>query len=339
MRFSFIVTVYNVEQYLRDCVDSILAQTFEDFELILVDDGSPDGCPSICDAYAAADVRVRVIHQKNSGIVNARIAGLRTVMGEYVVFVDGDDWIAPTYLAHSAMIISKTDADLILFDFSREYMNRSEIVRNPASAGLYDRAGVRKAIYPSLLMDSGMAHMSYSVFGKVFSRTLVEKGLLAVDPRITLGEDLLRVLHAYMEAESVYICHEVMNFYRVREQSASHGYRMECFDQIRLVLNELERIKEKEPDMPDDFDEQVLRYGAFMCFTMLVHAANDGRMDALVEIRQEISSPSLRSCIERAKFKGITPKTHICFFLMRRGWIRSAYLFLRLCRWVKQILK
>ena len=89
-----IVTVYQVEPYLEKCVDSILGQTFQDFELILVDDGSPDKCPDLCDACAAKDRRVKVIHQKNTGPASAREAGLLSSAGRYIVFVDGDDWLA-----------------------------------------------------------------------------------------------------------------------------------------------------------------------------------------------------------------------------------------------------
>lgn len=94
---SIIVPIYNVEQYLRRCVDSILAQTFTDFELILVDDGSPDGCPAICDAYAQKDSRVRVIHQKNEGLSAARNAGMEISSGKYILFCDSDDYVSPNW--------------------------------------------------------------------------------------------------------------------------------------------------------------------------------------------------------------------------------------------------
>lgn len=92
---SVIVPVYRVEKYLNDCIDSILAQTFADFELILVDDGSPDSCPALCDAAAARDSRIRVIHQKNRGLSGARNAGLDAAEGEWIAFVDSDDMLLP----------------------------------------------------------------------------------------------------------------------------------------------------------------------------------------------------------------------------------------------------
>lgn len=97
-RISVIVPVYKVEKYLHECVDSILAQTFSDFELILVDDGSPDNCGAICDEYAAKDSRVRVIHQKNQGLSGARNSGIDVAQGEYITFVDSDDLVDERYL-------------------------------------------------------------------------------------------------------------------------------------------------------------------------------------------------------------------------------------------------
>ncbi|MCD7802997.1 MAG: glycosyltransferase [Clostridiales bacterium] len=100
---SVIVPVYKVEPYLRRCVDSILNQTFQDFELILVDDGSPDHCPAICDEYAGRDSRIVVIHQKNAGLSAARNAGIDWVFAnsdsKWISFVDSDDWVTPTYLS------------------------------------------------------------------------------------------------------------------------------------------------------------------------------------------------------------------------------------------------
>lgn len=111
---SVIVPVYKVEPYLRQCVDSILEQTFQDFELILVDDGSPDGCPAICDTYAAKDPRVRVIHKENGGLSSARNAGLDTAQGEYIAFVDSDDWIHPQMLNTMLNSIQSSSADMAI---------------------------------------------------------------------------------------------------------------------------------------------------------------------------------------------------------------------------------
>ena len=115
---SIIVPVYDVENYLQKCIDSILAQTFTDFELILVEDGSPDNCPALCDAAAAKDARIRVLHQKNGGLSAARNAGLDAARGEWIGFVDSDDYIAPEMYEAMYQAAQNTGADLALCDYA-----------------------------------------------------------------------------------------------------------------------------------------------------------------------------------------------------------------------------
>ena len=115
---SIIVPVYDVERYLPKCIDSILAQTFMDFELILVEDGSPDNCPALCDAAAEKDARIRVIHQKNGGLSAARNAGLDAARGEWIGFVDSDDYIAPEMYEVLYKAVQSTGADLALCDYA-----------------------------------------------------------------------------------------------------------------------------------------------------------------------------------------------------------------------------
>ena len=116
-KVSVIVPVYNAEKYLQECVDSILRQTLTDLELILVDDGSPDGCPALCDAAALRDDRVRVIHQKNKGLSAARNAGMKIARGNWVAFVDSDDRVMPGYLERMYAAAQKAEPDLVVCDY------------------------------------------------------------------------------------------------------------------------------------------------------------------------------------------------------------------------------
>ena len=113
---SVIVPVYNAEKYLHTCVDSILNQTFSDFELILVDDGSPDRCGSICDEYATRDIRVQVIHKKNGGVSEARNVGLDCAKGKYISFIDPDDWVEKDLLQETLDFSRKTGTDIVCFE-------------------------------------------------------------------------------------------------------------------------------------------------------------------------------------------------------------------------------
>ena len=142
MKFSVVVPVYEVEPYLCQCVDSILSQTDPDFELILVDDGSPDACPGICDGYQRQDPRVRVSHQANHGLSAARNAGIRMARGDYVLLLDSDDfWCSRDVLQEMRRLIADTQADLILFRVRawREQENKSRVKTPPFRYDILDR--------------------------------------------------------------------------------------------------------------------------------------------------------------------------------------------------------
>ena len=117
IKISVIVPVYKVEKYLEKCVDSILAQTFADFELILIDDGSPDNCGKMCDEYALKDKRVKVVHKENGGLSDARNKGIEIAKGEYLSFIDSDDYIAPNFLEKLYTLAKNFGADISICDF------------------------------------------------------------------------------------------------------------------------------------------------------------------------------------------------------------------------------
>jgi len=116
---SVIIPIYKVESYLSRCIDSIVNQTYTNLEIILVDDGSPDCCPSICDKYAANDDRIKVIHKENGGLSDARNAGLEIATGNYIAFVDSDDWIEPAYIERLLYSLQESDSDIAICEFEK----------------------------------------------------------------------------------------------------------------------------------------------------------------------------------------------------------------------------
>ena len=119
-KVSIIVPVYKVEKYLRKCIDSIINQTLKDIEIILVDDGSPDNCGKICDEYAAKDTRIKVIHKENGGLSSARNAGMEVAEGEYIGFVDSDDWIETDYVGELLFCLIQSESDMAICSIRHE---------------------------------------------------------------------------------------------------------------------------------------------------------------------------------------------------------------------------
>ena len=186
--FSIIVPVYKVEQYLPQCVDSILSQTFRDFELILVDDGSPDNCGTICDRYASEDARIRVIHKENGGSSSARNCGMRAACGEYLLFLDSDDyWDSADALDLILSAFTDNRADVVLLKHRKLDMKTSAL-----SSG--DIPGSNEEIaqlpYPQQLeICVSMQLFDTCAWNKAFRRSLMETTDLFFEQGI-IGEDI-----------------------------------------------------------------------------------------------------------------------------------------------------
>ena len=149
---SIIVPAYNVENYIKQCVDSILAQSFTDFELLLVDDGSKDSTGKICDEYALKDTRVQVIHKQNGGLVSARKAGLAEAKGEYAAYVDGDDWIAEDMFQKLCECAIMQKVDVVVADFLCAYPDKEVKTTQNMRQGRFTKEELCKEVYPLSLI-------------------------------------------------------------------------------------------------------------------------------------------------------------------------------------------
>ena len=137
-KISIVIPIYQIDRYLGICIESLIHQTYENLEIILVDDGSPDRCPEICDLYASKDPRIKVIHKENGGLVSARKAGLLGASGRYVGYVDGDDWVGEGFVESLYTAISTADADIACGGFSRDLFFRTAHFTDNMPCGVYE---------------------------------------------------------------------------------------------------------------------------------------------------------------------------------------------------------
>ena len=333
MLFSVIVPIYNIEKYIRRCVDSVLGQTFADFELILVDDGSPDRCPEICDEYAKSDPRIKVIHKPNGGLVSARQAGIKLAAGEYIFNLDGDDAVTPDALERARQIIAQTRPDIVSFSY-RPCKNGvvGDVVHDLAEEGLYGKKELEAQIFPKLLLDKNMRHMFYFLWGKAIRRELVMKHQLNVNPAISLGEDLSCVVPCYLECQSVYMSKQAVYLYTIRNDSISTDFKTHQITQIADVVTGLRGLA---METPPDFEEQIARYSCFMCFAILAAAAEGKYFSALEPLRGLILNSLHKEEIAKAEFDAITWKSRISIHLMKKQNFTAAFYFLYLCKKIK----
>lgn len=265
MKISIIIPVYRVEAYLRECIDSVLCQEYSDFEVILVDDGSPDRCGAICDEYAAADARVKVIHKENGGLSDARNAGLACATGEYVLFLDSDDyWNDPDVLNRLVSRVSLTGAELLNFSYQKffedtgvtePYFSVTETMPHPlelprqldwlTQRGLYIASACNKMIRRSLL--DGLSF---------------RKGVFS--------EDIEWCAKLLVRASSVDFVPEAFYCYRQRSDSIRHSIGdKNCRDLADAIL----RCMRLSESADDGHRKALYRYTAFQFGTFFVAQA------------------------------------------------------------------
>lgn len=213
---SVIIPVYNVEKYLECCLKSILNQTFVNIEVIVVNDGSTDGSGKICDYFAKTDKRVRVIHKENGGPVSARNAGLQVALGEYISYVDSDDWAEPNMLERLYTILNEYDIDIVMCGYYEDTGNKSKSVYHGLKEGRYDKEALLKNVYPKMMINENFFEWGIipGLVAKLFKRKVIEHYQLEEDERIKMGDDAACVYPALITARSIYIMHECLYHYR-----------------------------------------------------------------------------------------------------------------------------
>lgn len=218
---SLIVPIYNIKTCLSSCVSSILAQTYGDCEIILVDDGSTDGTSQLCDFYKQQDSRITVIHKDNGGLVSARKAGLEAAQGEYIGFVDGDDWIEPQMYEHLIALAEENKADMVLGGSIEDVGGQSINKINCLKSGVYDKERLQKEIYPHMLCVGDFFCMGIQpyIWNKLMRRDLAYAHIMTIDDRIRVGEDVAAVMPMLLMADKVVISDRCEYHYCIRGTS------------------------------------------------------------------------------------------------------------------------
>ena len=256
---SIVVPVYNVEKYVEHCIASILSQSFNDFELILVDDGSTDSSGKICDDFALRDDRVKVFHKENGGLMSAWKYGVERSNGKYIGFVDSDDWID---LDMYEVLIGKaesTNADLVCSAFITETNDgeRSE-EQVYLSEGFYNRQSIQEKIYPIMITSKTLRKrvISSNRVTKLFKREILNKVLEDCDERISIGEDFVTTFAYMQNVDSVYVLDKFKPYhYRIHSSSMIRKHNNDKYEKILMLRDVLLNINNKYKRY--DFSKQI----------------------------------------------------------------------------------
>ena len=263
-KVSVIVPIYNVAQYLRECIESIIGQTYKSLEIILVNDGSTDESGEICDFYSQQDKRIIVIHKKNGGLVSARKAGLDVASGEYVGFVDGDDYIAPTFYEVLLNEIVQSNADFVHTGYfvksdkvsDEEIPFEEQLVNNNLDIKV-------KLIKDSILKDNNEMRISPSIWSKLFCREFIQKCYQDIPNELSQGEDTICLALGIIHANKILLKQTALYFYRQREGSLTDYKNIGNIEEIWKQYAELKKIFIKNniyQYLKEDLDERYLKF-------------------------------------------------------------------------------
>ena len=322
---SVIVPIYKTEKFLHQCVDSLLMQPFTDCEVILVDDGSPDGSPEICDIYATKDPRVQVIHQKNAGLISARISGVKMARGDYITFVDSDDFVDDGYFQALSEILRRDCPDIVAFDCHTT--NGSEW-KNTCDAGLY-RGEDTSRITEKMIFDPTRGEMNhgcilFTVWSKCIRRELLLSCLEKVPSCIMMGEDAATVLPALARANSIYISRFSGYCYRDNPNSITNNFRVSDAKNNEILIDYLEAA------LGDAYRERLNVYCLDLTYEYvyagILHFSS---VSDFTKTMKENIGESTKKRIGKVSLKGFSSPRRFLFWLCRRGSYALLFTFYR----------
>ena len=319
--FSIIVPIYKVESYLHQCIDSVLAQTYPNFELILVDDGSPDNCAKICDEYAKKDARIKVLHKVNSGVTNTRKIGAAQATGEYVCWVDGDDYISADFLKTIHDVIMEYKPDMVACGFKkvRDDGTVLEVATNKLPGDqLYSTE--ESSFYEQLIFASNAGYLNYgilqpSIWSKVAKREIIVPAMLAVPDEVAMGEDVAATNQAMCNCKTVYVSNATEYYYRFNETSMTNTFKYDMLHRRQVLFDFLNTHMEKIPQANKD---------AYACMQIITHIAGAARnIDSYGEflryIKEEMT-PELHKIVDRCRMPKLPLKQKISYWLLKHYW-------------------
>ena len=322
-KVSVIIPIYNTGKYLPECVESVRNQTLRDLEIILVDDESPDNAPELCDEYARKDSRIKVVHKKNGGLGYARNTGLDVATGEYVSFIDSDDFVLPEMMQTLYETAKEYDADDVRSG-TIFYNNSKTTIRNDVDKLTVFRGSdrVRKFVFDLLgPMPEESRDVKYmmSVCTAIHKRNVIEENHVRfTSERETLSEDLIFDLDLLPKMNCIVCVPECFYHYRTNPNSLTHTFSMEKYLRthtfLRLVKERLESVYHKE-----DFKLHFLR----LCFLYLRNSINNSLQteDSLSvkfgNVREIVWDPLWNVLLTEYPFKRMKLKHRMYFQLLK----------------------
>lgn len=337
-KVSIIVPIYNVEKYLDRCMQSLLGQTLKDIEIILVDDGSPDNCPAMCDEYSKKDPRVKVIHKQNAGLGYARNSGLEIARGEYVGFVDSDDYVSTNMYEMLYAKAKEHGVDAVLCNYYKE--TKGEITINTMH-GISEKERTMDC-YPSYIQDvigclpeqSANLLYGYSVWKMLFSNNTIKKNNIRFESeRAFVSEDILFQLDFSLHASKLVVYNVPFYYYCDNGGSLTKRYDYTRFNREVSLFKE---IKKKIDTSGKHIPSIELRLSRLLLYKTLFSVCDTIKYlpfrESVKQLQLISDDNNLCSVLKSYPIEKLPFSQKIFFFLLRRKWNTVIYMMYKLLK-------
>jgi len=232
-KVSIIVPVYNSEKYLNKCIDSIISQTYSNIEILIIDDGSNDQSVNICHEYKKKDNRIKIIKEKHRGVSNARNVGLENASGDYILFVDSDDWIEKKLIEESISLYKESIADIVIYNL-RQFDNKNQRFckkQKGYKSGFFKIQNILGELLKKEILNAP--------WNKLYKKSIIDLQNIRFDVNIQIGEDLLFNINYFKAIKNIYITNSKLYNYRIHDKSLTRVYKEEKYIQLMEVNKEL----------------------------------------------------------------------------------------------------
>ena len=340
---TVVIPIYNVEKYLQRCLNSVVGQTYSNLEIILVDDGSPDRCPQMCDEWAERDPRVKVIHKKNAGLGMARNTGIENATGTYICFFDSDDYIHPETIAKSVALADQEKAQIVLFGMNavNEQGDITRQVIPESTVSCYRGNNVLEEVLPCYLSPSvqgaKIKNVVPSAWSCLFSLDLIKRmNWRFVSEREIISEDIYSLLDLYRYVDSVAVLREALYFYCENTSSLTRVYRPERFERNKQFYQkclELCTVHQYPPIVVKNCRSPFL---GNVIGTMKQVVANSNTMkEALRQIRIIVDDSMVQDAVAIKRGDPDKLDAQILFWTIRKKYYFLCYILLIINIWLK----
>lgn len=318
-KISIIVPVYNAENYLKKCVDSLVNQTYRNLEIVLVDDGSGDSSGRLCDEYAKEDSRVLAVHKQNGGLVSAWKRGVSESSGQFLCFADSDDWVDFTMIEEMAAHLTGQEREIVASDYVIERQEGGEFVWQQLSPGEYLEQDVREKVIPNLL-GRERRYVTISRCMKLIGRKLVEENQKYSDPSVVMGEDMMLMLPSLIDCKRLFVMdHKAYYHYRYVRESMVHKYDMGMYENIRKLVKITKGIVEDKfaGEVKEMRLKQVDQETVFWMMLVLKNEARGNRKGYRRNILAICRSEEIRSLVRSTPVTVEETSNKLLYLVMR----------------------